>query len=89
MKAYILVVCFILALKPKTSLAVWGDGGAGWANAAYLAKILTENYRRYQQLRMMIIRIAILLMVTLIMTTRMTIAMATTMVRSCHCYRHR
>ncbi len=54
MKAYILVVCFILALKPKTSLAVWGDGGAGWANAAYLAKILTENYRRYQQLRMMI-----------------------------------
>lgn len=37
-----------------TSSAFIGDGGAGWANAAYLAKILTENVKRYQQLRMMI-----------------------------------
>lgn len=43
-----------LAIAPMTSRAFIGDGGAGWANAAYLAKILTENVKRYQQLRMMI-----------------------------------
>lgn len=43
-----------IALTPYESKAFWGDGGAGWANAAYLAKILTENIRRYQQLRLMI-----------------------------------
>lgn len=48
-------VCLsIFLLLPRPSYAIFGDGGAGWANAAYLAKILTENIRRYQQLKFMI-----------------------------------
>ena len=34
--------------------AIFGDGGAGWAQLPYLIKILEENIRRYQQLRSMI-----------------------------------
>lgn len=51
------MTCFVaisLMLGPHQSFAFWGDGGAGWANAAYLAKILVENVKRYQQLRLMI-----------------------------------
>lgn len=36
------------------SYAIIGDGGAGWAQIPYLIKILSENVRRYQQLKMMI-----------------------------------
>jgi hypothetical protein len=43
-----------LAFIPNKSNAFLGDGGAGWANAVYLAKILAENIRRYQQLKLMI-----------------------------------
>lgn len=43
-----------ITFAPFQSKAFWGDGGAGWANAAYLAKILTENIKRYQQLKLMI-----------------------------------
>lgn len=39
---------------PSKSFAFWGDGGAGWANAIYLSKILLENYKRYVQLQQMI-----------------------------------
>lgn len=54
-KRFKIKLCLMACLCiPINSYAFWGDGGAGWANAAYLAKILTENVRRYQQLRMMI-----------------------------------
>lgn len=32
----------------------WGDGGAGWANYAYLLKIYHENLKRFIQLRDMV-----------------------------------
>lgn len=48
------LAAMVLVLSVSTSSYALFDGGAGWANAAYLAKILTENIRRYQQLRMMI-----------------------------------
>ena len=32
----------------------WGDGGAGWAQIPYLAKVLAENYKRYKQLKVML-----------------------------------
>ena len=44
-----LVLFFILLYTQKT-LAFWGDGGAGWAQIPYLAQIVTENIKRYQQL---------------------------------------
>lgn len=36
------------------SYAILGDGGAGWAQIPYLAQILTDNIRRYEQLKLMI-----------------------------------
>ena len=36
------------------SYAIFGDGGAGWAQLPYLIKILGENIKRYQQLRSML-----------------------------------
>jgi hypothetical protein len=41
----------MLAASP--SYAFW-DGGAGWAQIAYLAKLVEESYRRYVQLQQMI-----------------------------------
>jgi len=43
-----------LLCTPLNGYAVWGDGGAGWAQIPYLVQILAENVKRYQQLRMMI-----------------------------------
>ena len=40
------LVAVVLVLSVSTSSYALFDGGAGWANAAYLAKILTENIRR-------------------------------------------
>lgn len=40
----------MVSVMPLNSFAFWGDGGAGWANYAVLAKILAENIRRYQQI---------------------------------------
>ncbi len=34
--------------------SAWTDGGAGWANYAYIIKIYQENLRRYMQLKEMI-----------------------------------
>jgi hypothetical protein len=48
-----LVLFFSLSI-PRTAHAFWGDGGAGWANAAYLAQILAESIKQYQQLKMML-----------------------------------
>lgn len=43
-----------LLLKPYDNVYAQMDGGAGWANAAYLAKILAENIKHAQQFQMMI-----------------------------------
>lgn len=48
------IIAISLLITPPEAKAFLGDGGAGWANAAYLAKILAENIKRYQQLKMMI-----------------------------------
>lgn len=44
------IVLIMITVTPLKSFAFWGDGGAGWANYAVLAKILAENIRRYQQI---------------------------------------
>jgi hypothetical protein len=41
-------------LTTQNALAAWGDGGAGWANYAYLIKIYAENVKRFYQLKQMI-----------------------------------
>lgn len=51
-KKLIAMILPIFLISPK-SHGIWGDGGAGWAQIPYLVKILAENYKRYQQLRMM------------------------------------
>lgn len=43
-----------LSFPFQSARAFWGDGGAGWANYGVIIKILAENIKRYQQLRMMI-----------------------------------
>lgn len=48
----IIIIC-ALSISPP-SYAFWGDGGAGWAQIPYLIKILAENIKQYEQLRMMI-----------------------------------
>lgn len=48
------VLIVTLSISPIVSHAFISDGGAGWANAAYLAKILAENIKRYQQIKLMI-----------------------------------
>lgn len=44
----------LLIITQANTFAFIGDGGAGWAQIPYLIKILSENVRRYQQLKMMI-----------------------------------
>lgn len=51
-KVTVLVLCGVMGFATP-SFAIWGDGGAGWAQLPYLIKILAENYKRYQQLRSM------------------------------------
>lgn len=46
-----LLALFLSFLPNSSSYAVIGDGGAGWVQVPYLIKILTENVRRYQQLK--------------------------------------
>ena len=41
-------------LASNRNAFAWGDGGAGWANYAYLIKIYQENLKRYVQLQQMI-----------------------------------
>lgn len=51
-KLYTLLLMIAL-VSNQGAFAFWGDGGAGWANYAYLIKIYQENLRRYLQLREM------------------------------------
>lgn len=51
-KLYTLFLMIAL-VSNQGAFAFWGDGGAGWANYAYLIKIYQENLRRYLQLREM------------------------------------
>ncbi len=50
----VLGIVLLALLLPVRSVAFLGDGGAGWAQIPYLVKILAENVKRYQQLRMVI-----------------------------------
>ena len=43
-----------VCLSSTKSHAFLGDGGAGWAQIPYLIKILSENYKRYKQIKNMI-----------------------------------
>lgn len=45
---------FLFFVFNNTAHAIIGDGGAGWAQMPYLSKILLENIKRHQQLRMLI-----------------------------------
>lgn len=51
-RVVILLACTSLTFS-QSSYAIWGDGGAGWAQIPYLVKILAENYKRYKQLQSM------------------------------------
>lgn len=45
----------VLLLNPfNLAKAFVSDGGAGWANALYLAKILAENIKNYEQLKVLV-----------------------------------
>ena len=48
----VIVLSLILVTSPAYS--IFGDGGAGYSQLPYIIKILTENIKRYQQLKMMI-----------------------------------
>ena len=45
---------FLFLLLSNVAHAVIGDAGAGWAQVPYLYRILAENIKRYQQLRLLI-----------------------------------
>ena len=49
-KIFVLLLC----LLPTPAFSFMGDGGAGWAQIPYLAKVLAENYKRYRQLKIML-----------------------------------
>lgn len=51
-----LLIAMVLSLMLMTrpAYAIFGDGGAGYAQLPYIIKILAENIKRYQQLKMMI-----------------------------------
>lgn len=51
-KIKVMILSLMLVSSPVYS--IFGDGGAGYAQLPYIIKILTENIKRYQQLRMMI-----------------------------------
>ena len=53
LKFVILVFSLNLVFIPKSS-AYLSDGGAGWANYAFIAKIYLENIKRFYQLKQMI-----------------------------------
>ena len=45
----IVSLCFI----SPPAYGIWGDMGGSWAQIPYLVKILDENHKRYQQLKLM------------------------------------
>ena len=56
-KSILLITCLIICLNllpVPCSHAILGDAGAGWAQVPYLANILTENIKRYEQLKLII-----------------------------------
>ncbi len=57
LKFYLKIVPLLLSIlfiiPSPTAHAIFGDLGAGWAQVPYLVKILDENHKRYQQLKLM------------------------------------
>ena len=47
------VLVLMISLTSNQNAFSWGDGGAGWANYAYLIKIYQENLKRFIQLKEM------------------------------------
>ena len=54
MRNKILALLLSLLIVSAPAYGFWGDGGAGWAQIPYLAKVLAENYKRYKQLKIML-----------------------------------
>ena len=54
MQKKVLVLLLSFSLTSLPAYGFWGDGGAGWAQIPYLAKVLAENYKRYKQLKIML-----------------------------------
>ncbi len=54
MQKKIFSVMLSLLIVSVPAYGFWGDGGAGWAQIPYLAKVLAENYKRYTQLKVML-----------------------------------
>ena len=52
MRKKIIVLILPFLLIPSRGYSILGDGGAGWAQIPYLVNILSENYKRYQQLQL-------------------------------------
>ena len=48
------IFALLLCLMSTPAFSLFGDGGAGWAQIPYLAKVLAENYKRYKQLKIML-----------------------------------
>lgn len=51
-KIFVMLLSVFITSTPAYGLL--GDAGAGWAQIPYLAKVLAENYKRYQQLKIML-----------------------------------
>lgn len=54
MKKILMNIVILISLSIPLNTFAWSDGGAGWANYPYIVKILYENIKRYQQLKLMI-----------------------------------
>lgn len=54
MQKKIIMLLLSMVISSTPAYSFWGDAGAGWAQIPYLAKVLTENYKRYKQLKIML-----------------------------------
>lgn len=50
----VLTVSFLLIVHSVPSFSIIGDGGAGWAQIPYFIRLISEQVKRYKQLKMMI-----------------------------------
>ncbi len=53
MRTKILAILLSILITSTPAFS-FSDGGAGWAQIPYLAKVLSENYKRYTQLKIML-----------------------------------